>query len=130
MPQIYLGYLKSEDESKDEALVVEKYISGKYEKYINNTGINQSNCDATRLEKAECLAHFSYHWSENKLLLVDIQGAGYTLYDPEIATSVDESEVDGEARFTMGNLRGEAIKKFVDGHLCNDYCRMLGLELI
>ena len=35
---------------------------------------------------AETLSHFSYVKSQQNLLLVDIQGSGWRLYDPEIAT--------------------------------------------
>ena len=36
--------------------------------------------------KAECLSHFSFEKSDKKLMIVDIQGSGANLYDPEIAT--------------------------------------------
>ena len=37
--------------------------------------------------KAECLVHFTYESTNQKLMLLDIQGSGYQLYDPEIATT-------------------------------------------
>lgn len=45
--------------------------------------------------KAESLAHYSYKKSNNQLLLLDIQGCGYRLIDPEIASFklMDEEEV-------------------------------------
>ena len=47
-----------------------------------------SNADIkTIFEKAECLVHFSYVESPKKLMLLDLQGAEYNLYDPEIATT-------------------------------------------
>ena len=38
-------------------------------------------------EKAQCLVHYSYQISEKKLMLLDIQGSFFKLYDPEIATA-------------------------------------------
>ena len=38
------------------------------------------------VEKAEALAHFSYVVSKQKFLLADIQGIGFNLWDPEIAS--------------------------------------------
>ena len=35
---------------------------------------------------AQCLTHFSYEKSDKKLMLVDIQGSGYDLFDPEITS--------------------------------------------
>ena len=37
--------------------------------------------------KAQCPVHHSYQLSERKLMLLDIQGSSYKLYDPEIATT-------------------------------------------
>ena len=35
----------------------------------------------------ETLVHFSYHLSDKKFMLLDIQGTSFRLYDPEIATA-------------------------------------------
>ena len=35
-------------------------------------------------QKAECLSHFSFEKSNSKLMLLDLQGSGHTLLDPEL----------------------------------------------
>ena len=59
-------------------------------------------------------------------MVVDIQGAGYNMFDPEIASAilVDKQEV----MFTAGNLSHLAIDNFVDQHTCKMFCKCLGLE--
>ena len=49
---------------------------------------------------------------------VDIQGSGYTLYDPEIASGVLK-DGSNEILFTTGNLSQTAIKTFSRQHKCN-----------
>ena len=43
-------------------------------------------------------------------MVLDIQGPGYTLYNPEIASADLQSE-DGGYQFCTGNLTGNAIDK-------------------
>jgi len=38
------------------------------------------------IEKAENLLHYCYDSSDKKVMLLDIQGSKYNLYNPEIAT--------------------------------------------
>ena len=61
-----------------EFVSIEEYIDGDFIKYINNNG---DVCD-----KAEAFVLFTHEKSEGKLIVLDIQGAGYTLYDPEIVS--------------------------------------------
>lgn len=59
---------------------VEPYIEGNSAKYINNTGIVTKSLQSTEVcKKVECLAHYSYKISNKELLLLDMQGSGYTL---------------------------------------------------
>ena len=78
----------------DEPITVESFVEGNFVKYINNDenpGVPVQG-KKTLYEKAEALTHFYHEESEGRLLLVDLQGSDYNLYDPEIATS---SELDG-----------------------------------
>ena len=77
--------------------------------------------------KAEALCHFSYIDSETKLLLLDIQGVGHQLFDPEIATAVSLAEEKEEKNFCTGNLNEIAIETFFTQHKCNIYCEALEL---
>ena len=58
-----------------------------------------------------------------KLMVLDIQGVGYTLFDPEIASIdrfISEGE-DAEALFYVGNLFEKGIDKFKEDHICNKW---------
>ena len=115
----------------DEPVTVELYVEGDFVKYVNNDGqIGQPIAGKkTFYEKAEALTHFSYEESDGRLLLVDLQGSGYRLYDPEIATPKEtESKSDSKERsFCGGNLNEMAFDNFFNGHNCNIYCKMLSL---
>ena len=64
--------------------------------------------------------------SDNKLILLDIQGSGVNLYDPEVASL--ELRDDGEILFCVGNLSKMAIDTFIAFHACNKYCELLELQ--
>lgn len=125
---IYYGEIEGEGEER--YVTVEEFINGRFRKYINNNGEVCLTGDSIS-EKAECLAHFSYEKSEEKLLLVDIQGCGYEMCDPEIASaelfSHDEHEKGKEILYCAGNMSAQAISKFFSSHKCNVFCEMAGL---
>ncbi|KAK6178623.1 hypothetical protein SNE40_011155 [Patella caerulea] len=119
--------------SRNDFVSIEKYIPGDFKKYINNTGvIVKANTPDLELSlKAESFVHFTYERSDHSLMVVDIQGSEYKLYDPEIATSIlneVKDGLDGEVFFCMGNLSSMAIENFLKQHMCNTYCTMLGLK--
>ena len=80
------------------------------------------------IEKAEWsrkVMHFSYEVTSKECIVVDLQGVGNEVCDPEIAsTAVLE---DGELTFCAGNLSQHAIENCFHNHLCNKVCKMLGL---
>lgn len=108
-------------------MTVEEFIDGKFTKYLNNT----VDCcvDKTDVigQKAQCLTYFSYEKSGKKLMLLDIKGSGYELFDPEIASQelFDDST---EVLYCAGNLTQMAIGKFVSGHKCNVFCDIVELK--
>ena len=55
-------------------------------------------------------------------MIVDIQGSGANLFDPEIATM--ELLADGKILFCAGNLSKTAIDAFSLQHVCNKYCKI------
>ena len=112
---------------QNEAVTVERFIPGVFTKYINNTGLAVNTSKPDILMKAEALCHFSYIDSETKLLLLDIQGVGHQLFDPEIATAVSLAEENEEKNFCTGNLNEIAIETFFTHHKCNIYCEALEL---
>ena len=65
-----------------------RFVDGEFTKYVNNDGkpCQKLLGKGSLLEQAEALVHFSYEASNEKFMLVDLQGADYKLHDPEIAT--------------------------------------------
>ena len=61
------------------------------------------------------------------MMLLDIQGSDYNLYDPEIATK-EQFDEENEWYFCSGNLSSFAIDNFILQHKCNRYCDMLKLK--
>ncbi|CAB4026843.1 transient receptor potential cation channel subfamily M member 6-like [Paramuricea clavata] len=109
-----------------ESLTVEEFVSGEFVKYINNNGIPCVSGNNVIGQKAQCLSHFSYERSGTKLMVVDIQGSSYQLYDPEIATS--SLYDDSQFLFCTGNLAHIAIENFISKHKCTTFCTLAGLS--
>ena len=61
------------------------------------------------------------------MMLVDLQGSMFKLYNPEIATSEFISDTD-ESYFCAGNLSHISIDTFFRDHECNNYCELMGLK--
>ena len=125
----YLGRVKETQESDDyEYVMVEEMVEGEFTKYINNDGsIIFSEDNAEMVAKAECLSHFTFEKSKQELILVDIQGAGFNLYDPEISSINVIFDNEGFC-FSIGNCSKVALEKFKDLHECNNFCNMLHLS--
>ena len=118
---IFLGKI-----GNDEYVTIEEMVDGTFVKYINNNGeVCGEDVDLT--EKAECLAHFSYERSQKEVMVLDIQGCGCILFDPEIASQQVMSENDSSYLFCTGNLSIVAINSFIRKHACNLYCKLFNL---
>ena len=101
---------------------VEEYFPGKFIKWSSNAGfINEDEYSAT----LDCFAHWSYHATNQFLVVTDIQGCkymhDYLLTDPAI-TCPDQME-----RFGTTNLGKKGLTKFFESHRCNHICRHLNL---
>ena len=117
--KIYMGTIDRE------YVTVEEFIDGTFHKYINNNGnICQGENADPLTKKAESLAHFSYERSQKEVMLLDIQGCGSCLFDPEIASKQLDPK---NMLFCTGNLSHNAIQNFTASHKCNDYCNLLKL---
>lgn len=111
----------------DEYITIEEYVEGVFIKYINNNG-KLCGDDSDVRKKAESLVHFTHDKSKGRVMLLDIQGAGYKLYDPEFA-SRDIQDDKGNVTFCTGNWSMEAINEFFSVHKCNKYCTLLELKV-
>ena len=106
-------------------------------KFINNDGtisiIPEGSGDSTveLYEKAETFSHFTYSHSNQEMIVLDIQGNNYNLYDPEIVTTIlIDDDDDGEMNFCAGNLSSMAIENFFGQHTCSKFCQMLDLSTV
>jgi len=110
-------------------VTVEEFVEGEFTKYVNNdgnTGTAVDNDLKIMFKKAETLVHVSYIMSDERFMLLDIQGSCFQLHDPEISTTRMSS--DNEIYFCSGNLSTLAIEQFKSEHKCSGYCRMMQLK--
>ena len=121
--KVYFGKLNGE------CVTVEKFLDGTspFSKYVNNTGDIYPDGSEVCL-KAETFVHYTYVKSGTKLMVVDIQGKGYHLCDPEIASADLRDANDQTILFCSGNLSYTAIERFKEVHVCNKYCTLLKLD--
>ncbi len=66
-------------------------------------------------------AHYTYFVWKRKAMVLDIQGVGYMLTDPQVA-SVEEK------KYHYGNLGAIAISTFFEHHICSEICQVLGIH--
>ena len=78
-------------------------------------------------DKADAFDHYTYEKSQGNLVVLDIQGVGYSLCDPDVASKENETGSE-EHYFCFGNLSERAILNLIETHVCNRLCRALGLQ--
>ena len=103
-------------------ITAERFVGGEFTKYVNNDGnpCRKVLGKSSLFEQAEALVQFSYEASNEKFLLVDLQGVDYEFYHPEIATI--ETLIEPplvEKFFCPGNLRETVNNDFFTEHKCN-----------
>jgi hypothetical protein len=85
-----------------------------------------------KIEKQELFVELRIFplWNPTKkLILLDIQGSGANLYDPEVASLPLELRDDGEIYcFVQEIFPKMAIDTFIAFHACNKYCELLELQ--
>ena len=120
---IYLGM------DGDQPVFIEDLIQGTFRKHVNNNGtVFPLKTEVGK--KAVAFAHYTLSNFNRRMMVLDIQGVDYTLFDPEIATA--EQFYGGgdsyEALFCAGNQCQEGIDQFVKSHKCNEFCEIAELE--
>eukprot|EP00287_Rhodomonas_sp_CCMP768_P028542 CAMPEP_0202855766 /NCGR_PEP_ID=MMETSP1389-20130828/91684_1 /ASSEMBLY_ACC=CAM_ASM_000865 /TAXON_ID=302021 /ORGANISM="Rhodomonas sp., Strain CCMP768" /LENGTH=388 /DNA_ID=CAMNT_0049534389 /DNA_START=56 /DNA_END=1222 /DNA_ORIENTATION=+ len=98
-------------------VTAEPFLKGSYVKHNDNDG-HVDTLDPV----PQAFSHFSWHASEGKLLICDIQGVGDHYTDPSIQTP------DADRMFGSGNIGEQTIVKFFRSHHCNCLCRAHGLR--
>eukprot|EP00913_Durusdinium_trenchii_P020164 g18946.t1 len=97
-------------------MAIEPWIPGKHEKYTSNAGHIAKDSDV-----AQAYSHYTWQTTDGDIMVVDIQGVGNTLTDPQIH-SLDTN------RFGRGNLSSKGMDAFFLNHVCNEICHTLKLE--
>lgn len=105
--------------SHQQFISVENYIEGEYSKYNNNSGWTNDCLNETSLI-AQAFSHFSWQITRGYLMIVDLQGVGNILTDPQIHCMDPK-------KFGKGNLGYVGMMKFFMSHICNSYCKHLEL---
>ncbi|ATZ55219.1 hypothetical protein BCIN_11g05000 [Botrytis cinerea B05.10] len=103
---------------------IEPFIEN-YRKF--NSALGQAPDDDEFAAPIQALSHFSYHISDGKMLLCDLQGGGdangYTLADPAIAS------VGPQRLYGPSDMGPQAILTFFKNHVCEVYCNPQWLKL-
>ena len=102
---------------KGQYYLLEAYIPGDFRKYTNNyTYVNES------VPLLTAFSHFTYHATEGKYMVADLQGVDNLLTDP-VVHSFDRHFKN------QGDLGQPGMLGFFRYHECNKYCEMLGLPV-
>ncbi|KAG7667698.1 hypothetical protein Ndes2526B_g01909 [Nannochloris sp. 'desiccata'] len=101
--------------------LVEPFIQN-FQKFNSNTGWTPRNADPW-MEVMQALSHYSYHITNGRLLLCDLQGGiyqdGFILTDPVII-----SQERGE--YGPTDLGEAGMATFFSRHKCNQFCSKRG----
>ncbi|XP_077870366.1 transient receptor potential cation channel subfamily M member 7-like, partial [Saccoglossus kowalevskii] len=106
---------------------LEEFIPGKFIKYLNNNGMINNLLPFDMVDKMAAFVHWAYAKYNGRLLLMDLQGVGYTLTDVAVATwDLVDSETH-DLLFGMDNISRVAIVGFSKEHVYSDYFAYLNL---
>eukprot|EP00667_Euglena_gracilis_P011481 EG_transcript_11732 len=98
---------------------MEAFLPGKYVQHNDATGFVAKGSRNT----PQAFSHFSYEFTERRMMIVDVQGVDDCYTDPQVLT------VDGQG-YGAGNTGEKGIQKFLDAHWCNRLCSCLGLPFV
>jgi len=108
LPEVWTG------EGTGKKLLVEPFISGRYQKFNSNTGWSDNDHPVMA-----ALSHYSWHFSGGRYLLCDLQGSSdgdrYVLTDPVVISVTEE--------FGCTDGGQKAIDNFFANHRCGRFCK-------
>lgn len=93
---------------------VEAFLEGAFTKYSSNSGFVT---DEVVRHTPHAFSHYTYELSQGEELVVDVQGVGDLLTDPQIHTRT--------GRRGSGDLGLRGMALFFASHQCNPICRQL-----
>ena len=106
---------------------MEPYLEGEYIKFNNNNGM--VNKEQERLHPIlQTFSHFTFCYTIGTVMVTDIQGVvnddRYRLTDPAIHTADPDTILKDPT-----NLGTTGMSAFFHSHVCNDFCKRLGLQM-
>jgi hypothetical protein len=116
-------------------MVEKKYRGGAIDssmiKYTNNWNFvlaDPVKQDATQL--ATAFSHFTFDHTKGYCMVCDIQGINTTDHEgrPVMLLTDPAIHCPSATRFGKTNLQGKGIEAFFEKHVCNKYCKALGLK--
>eukprot|EP00539_Tryblionella_compressa_P004166 CAMPEP_0178736306 /NCGR_PEP_ID=MMETSP0744-20121128/2366_1 /TAXON_ID=913974 /ORGANISM="Nitzschia punctata, Strain CCMP561" /LENGTH=371 /DNA_ID=CAMNT_0020388763 /DNA_START=335 /DNA_END=1450 /DNA_ORIENTATION=+ len=106
---------------KDTKVLVEPFIEN-YRKFNSNTGWNDTSTPWPMVMQA--LSHFTYHVSNGKYLVCDLQGG----IDSKTVVLTDPAVLSRKKEFGPMDLGPKGISTFFNRHKCNRFCGLHWLK--
>ena len=129
-PMLYEFPHRSDDERRYMAAELCLRDQGVWTRYSDNQSFQRPFFSSMM-----ALSHWSWHYTRGAYMLVDLQGVGYVLSDPQIhSRDRDSLPLLGYGpdspvnQFGQGDLGEAGINAFFEQHVCNDVCREFELR--
>ena len=113
-----------------EHVIVEDYITGNFEKWLNNYGYVSPRVSSGQAQAMPAFAHWSWWYTRGEMMIADLQGVRYEnaftsmttyiLTDPVLMSG----SVDGGC-YGCTDTGVEGIAMFFLNHQCNDFCKKI-----
>ena len=103
----------------------EKTLTGSWIKLNNNSGMVNTSLPFNH-EVVQSFCHWTLHFTNGELIVVDCQGNFDPIKDEYILTDPAIHSRDS-SRFGGTNLSTLGMKRFFDTHRCNQFCHKLAL---
>jgi len=98
----------------------EPFMAGSFRKYNNNKGWFLKKKELSNSNVIQAFSHFTFQHTQAQIMVVDLQGVGNLLTDPQIHTYSGKG-------FGEGNLGFRGQLEFFSSHKCTDVCQALNL---